>query len=389
MTSSADEPSAQPIAQWRDRWSGDPAGVVVLDLGAQPASDLFPLPTDPAPDPRYPLRMVFSPVSGLLQLEDDPTTPEEVMGVEPAALVRQAELCVADADAAGYLVPGKRVLHYPSPHGGSWHRQLEPYDLVEVFDGEAELIVDVHGMMHDTDQKAAFLERRGHLSDEGVLLFMIHNASAVVREGMWNALKNGHFAYYTTPAMVRMAEEIDLVAIGAWSYPLYNNGTTMLAFTKRGGRWDTGRAASVDTLIEKETADGVLDPDALTRALHSAHVGSVAAIRTYLDEAKAAGLTVAGYGAASRTAALLASVEVTTDDVAMIADAATAKHGRAMPGTRIPIVSPDDLVAARPDRVLLFISDLLPEVRRAMPGIEQNGGRWVVVDPLPTEIDPQ
>ena len=38
-------------------------------------------------------------------------------------------------------------------------------------------------------------------------------------------------------------------------------------------------------------------------------------------------------------------------------------------GTRIPIVSPEQLVAASPDRVLLFISDLLPEVRRAMPGV--------------------
>lgn len=378
-----------PVEQWRDRWSGDASGVVVLDLGEQPASDLFPKPTDPTPDPRYRMRMVFSPVSGLLQLEDDPTTPEEVMGVEPAALVRQAELCVADADAAGLIVPRSRVLHYPSPHGGSWRKQLEPFDLVEVSEGEAELIVDVHGMMHAADQKAAFLERRDHLSDDGVILFMIHNASAIVREGMWNALKNGHFAYYTTPAMVRMADEIGLVAIGAWSYPLYNNGTTMLAFAKKDGARRPVQADSVTKLIEDESALGVLDPERITESLHTALVDSVAAIRAYLDGAKEQGLTVAGYGAASRTAALLTSAEVSTDDVTMIADASTGKHGRTMPGTRIPIVSPDELVAARPDRVLLFISDLLPEVRRAMPGIEQSGGKWVVVDPVPTEVDAQ
>jgi hypothetical protein len=377
-----------PIPEWRDRWSGETAGTVVLDLGEQPASDLFPLPSDPTPDPRYRMRMVFSPVSGLLQLEDDPTTPEEVMGVEPAALVRQAELCVADAEAAGFIVPGSRVFHYPSPHGGSWHKQLEPFELDEVTEGEAELIVDVHGMMHAADQKAAFLERLGHLSDDGVALFMIHNASAIVREGMWNALKNGHFAYYTTPAMVRMGDEIGLVAVGAWSYPLYNNGTTMVAFAKKGSRWGSEPAASVTDLIAEETAVGVLDPDRITESLHHALVDSVQAIRGYLDDARAKGLTVAGYGAASRTAALLTSADVTTDDVVMIADASTAKHGRTMPGTRIPIVSPDDLVAAKPDRVLLFISDLLPEVRKAMPGVEANGGRWVVVDPVPREIDP-
>ena len=58
-----------------------------------------------------------------------------------------------------------------------------------------------------------------------------------------------------------------------------------------------------------------------------------------------------------------------------------------MPGSRIPIVSPDDLVAARPDKVLLFVPDLLNEVRQALPEIEQNGGRWVLLDPMPREID--
>ncbi|PFG30458.1 class I SAM-dependent methyltransferase [Paramicrobacterium agarici] len=378
--------TSEPETSWRDRWSGQADGTVVLDLGDQPASDYFPHPTDTLPDPRYPMRMVFAHGSGLLQLEADPTTPEEVMGVEPAALVHQAELCVADATAAGLIRPGSRVLHYPSPHGGSWRPQLEPFHLTEVTDGTADLIVDVHGMMHAADQQAAFRERLDALADDGVMLFMIHNASAIVREGMWNALKNGHFAYYTTPSLVRMAHEIGLVAIGAWSYPLYNNGTTMLAFARRGSSRGGEQAPSVTELIAEETAIGVLDPERLQTSLHTSMVDSVSAIREYLEQAASLGLTVAGYGAASRTAALLSSANVTSDDIVMIADASTAKHGRTMPGSRIPIVSPEDLVAARPDRVLLFVSDLLPEVRNSLPGIEANGGTWVIVDPRPTEI---
>ena len=59
-----------------------------------------------------------------------------------------------------------------------------------------------------------------------------------------------------------------------------------------------------------------------------------------------------------------------------------------MPGSRIPIVSPAELVQRRPDKVLLFVPDLLDEVRRALPEIELNGGRWVVLDPMPREIAP-
>jgi C-methyltransferase C-terminal domain len=60
----------------------------------------------------------------------------------------------------------------------------------------------------------------------------------------------------------------------------------------------------------------------------------------------------------------------------------------ALPGNRIPIVSPGDLVELRPERVLLFVPDLLPEVRRALPAIESNGGRWVVLDPMQREVEP-
>ncbi|GAA4191511.1 class I SAM-dependent methyltransferase [Gryllotalpicola kribbensis] len=380
------EPESRPAPGWRDRWSGDPDGVVVLDLGEQPASDYFPRIDEPTPDPRYPTRMVMAASSGLLQLEEDATAAEEVMGVEPAALVRQAEASVADAAAAGLIVPAGRVLHYSSPHGGSWRTQLAPFGLVEVADGEAELLVDVHGMMHDADQKAALIERVHHLAADGVLLMVIFNATAIVQGGMWNALRNGHFAYYTTPVLVEMARELGLVAIGGWSYPLYNNGTTMLAFARAGSRWG-GQAASVTALIEAETAAGMLDPVRVS-ALGSAHDGAVAAVREYLDGARAQGLRVAGYSAASRAVALLTSAGATREDVAVIADASSAKHGRAMPVTRIPIVSPDELLERRPDRVLLFVSDLLPEVRAALPGVEESGARWVIVDPVPREVEP-
>lgn len=375
----------RPIDGWRDRWTGEPGGYVVLDLGMQPASDLFPAPDDPGPDREHPLRMVVSTVSGLVQIEDDPTTPEEPRGVEPAALVAQAEDAVDQAEAAGFIRPGTRVLEYPSPHGGSWVEQLTRRDMVEVEDGKAELLVDIFGMMHDADQRAALAERVSHMTDDAVLLMQYHTVAAIVRSGIWNALRHGHFAYYSTPALVRMGKEMGLVAIGAWEYSLYG-GTIMLAFAREGGPWG-GQSDDVTAMIERELAEGITDP-AYVATLGTALDESVSAIKSYLADTTKQGLRVAGYGAASRTSALLRCAEVTRDQVVAVADAATGKHGRTMPGNRIPIVSPSDMVGLEPDRVLLFVPDLLPEVRKALPEVEANGGRWVVLDPMPREVEP-
>ena len=372
-------------ASWSCRWCASRSGVRVLNAGLQPPSDLHPYPSDPEPDPAYPLVMAMCLDCRLVQLESDPTTPEEPRGLEPKALIEQAEAAVNSAVADGYVRPGMRVLEYPSPHGGSWVEQLGRRSLVEVSIGPAELLVDVFGMMHEADQRAALTSRMSQMSDDGILLMQFHTVAAIVRSGFWNALRHGHFAYYSAPVLVRMAAELGLTAVTAWEYPLYG-GTILMALAKKGSRWGD-QGADVTNLVDREIAEGVLDPTSVA-TLNESLATSAAALAEYVASAKSRRETLAGYSAASRTAALMRCSDLSPHDLAAVADAADGLHGRTMPGSRIPIVSPAELVATRPDKVLLFVPDLLSEVRRALPEIELNGGRWVVLNPLPHEITP-
>ena len=376
-------PSADP--DWSCRWCGSHSGVRVLDAGLQPPSDLHPKPSDPTPDPEFPLVMVMCLDCRLVQLESDPTSPEEPRGLEPRALVEQAEAAVDQAVAQGYVRPGIRVLEYPSPHGGSWVEQLEHRSLIEVSQGPAELLVDIFGMMHEADQRAAFINRSSQMSADAILLMQFHTVAAIVRSGFWNALRHGHFAYYSTPVLVRMAAELGLTAVSAWEYPLYG-GTILLALAKKDSCWGEP-TENVRSLVDREIAEGVLEPTAVA-SLNESLASSAAALSTYLADARSRSETVAGYSAASRTSALIQCGHVTAQHIVAIADAAPGLRGRTMPGSRIPIVSPAELVERRTDRVLLFVPDLLGEVRRALPEIELNGGRWVVLDPMPREIAP-
>jgi hypothetical protein len=321
----------------------------------------------------------------LVQLESDSTTPEEPRGLEPRALVEQAEAAVDQAEAKGYLRPGIRVLEYPSPHGGSWVEQLQRRSLIEVSQGPAELLVDIFGMMHEPDQRAGFIRRLSQMSADAILLMQFHTVAAIVRSGFWNALRHGHFAYYSTPVLVRMAADLGLTALSAWEYPLYG-GTILLALAREGSRWGDP-TENVTRLIGRETAEGVLEPTAVA-SLNESLASSATALGTYLADARSRSETVAGYSAASRTSALLQLGHVSARDLVAIADAAPGLHGRTMPGSRIPIVSPAELVKRRADKVLLFVPDLLDEVRRELPEIELSGGRWVVLDPMPREIAP-
>ena len=80
--------------------------------------------------------------------------------------------------------------------------------------------------------------------------------------------------------------------------------------------------------------------------------------------------------------ALLRWADADQSLIRAVADASPGKHGLRMPGTDIPIVSPARLADYRPAAVVLFLADLLPEVRAAFPEVEAAGGRWVVADAL-------
>lgn len=383
-------PAPRPIVRWRCRWCGGADGAVVLDLGQQPAADHFPLPDDPGPDPAYPLRMVLCAACGLAQLEDDPTTAAEPRGVEPAALVEQAAAAVRDLVGAGLARPGTRVAEFGSPHGGSWLAPLAAAGLRAAAAGEpADLVVDSLGIMHEPDQRGGLLRRLTRLADDGVLALHVHPLATIVRTGAWNALRHGHYAYLGVASLVDMGAALGLAPVGVWRYGLYG-GTAMVAFARAGGvvaaaHADGTRAAFA--AARDELAAGVRDP--ATVGTLGAHVtASGAALRAYLDGARAAGLAVAGYGAASRAVALLAVAGVTARDLVAVGDASPAKRGRCLPGSRVPIVAPEELVALRPDRVLLFVPDLLDEVRAALPRVEGAGGRWVSVEPDPREVAP-
>jgi C-methyltransferase-like protein/putative zinc binding protein/methyltransferase family protein len=355
-------------------------GHLVLDLGEQPPCDYFPQATDPGPDPVYPLQMWLCSSCGLAQLLADPTVPEEPRGAEPAALVAQAADAVERVAAAGLLPAGGRVAEYGSPHGGSWLGLLARRGLTPVpGDEPADVVLDCFGLMHSADQAAALAERTARLATGGVLLLQYHSLDTIIRSGQWNALRHGHYAYYSTTALGSMLAANGFSPRRAWHFDLYG-GTVLLA----AGRDSDGRAGpddSVQRLLAEDARVGVLDPVVIGGLQRSAEVRAKA-LYDWLVVQRSAGNSVLGYGAASRTVALLRRAGVDRALLPAVVDASPGKQGLRMPGTDIPVVSPAQLAADQPAAVLLFLADLLTEVRAAFPEVEAAGGRWVDADTI-------
>ena len=91
-----------------------------------------------------------------------------------------------------------------------------------------------------------------------MLLLQFHTLAAIVADGGWNALRHGHFAYYATPVLARMLDELGFDVTHGFLFDLYG-GTVLLAARRRGAD-GTRDEASVASLVEREAGLGVTDP---------------------------------------------------------------------------------------------------------------------------------
>ncbi|MHC6212178.1 class I SAM-dependent methyltransferase [Rhodococcus ruber] len=356
------------------RGCGSPDVERVVDLGPMPAADCFPAVDTPvtADETAHPLAMNLCRDCGLAQLAEDDSVPDEPRGVEPQALRDQAAAAVRAAASEGLLV-GRTVAEFGSPHGGTWLPLLTEHGFrVAAAGAAASVVLDSFGIMHAPDQRAAFRERASAVAPGGVLLLQFHSLATIVSGGQWTALRHGHYAYYSLTALRALLAEVGLYVVYAREFELY--GGTVLVAARRTPR--AVPAAETRNILEKETAIGVTDVSSVRRLQRAADTQS-RALRAWLESSARRRRRIFAYGAASRAVALFARAGLDRRLVTAVADASPAKQGRRMPGTDVPIVAPEEMMTAEPDRVLLTLPDLLPEVRERYRELE---GRWVPLD---------
>jgi SAM-dependent methyltransferase len=101
----------------------------------------------------------------------------------------------------------------------------------------------------------------------------------------------------------------------------------------------------------------------------------------FLLQQKRAGKKVMAYGAAAKGNTLLNYSGVHADLLTLVADAAASKQSKYMPGSHIPIVSPQELIAEKPDYVVILPWNLKDEVEAQLSCIREWGAQFVIAVP--------
>ncbi|QVW24860.1 methyltransferase domain-containing protein [Pseudomonas hormoni] len=216
------------------------------------------------------------------------------------------------------------------------------------------------------------------LKPTGVATFEFPQLLTLMAGQQFDTLYHEHYSYLSLTAVQTLCERNGLEVFDVSQ--LSTHGGSLRVFVQRVDGLRREVQPAVAQQLQAELAAGVKTPEYYA-TLAPAAEGIKHDLLRFLLQAKADGKRVVGYGAAAKGNTLLNYAGVKPDLLAWVADANPHKQGKFLPGSRIPVVSPECIALERPDYILVLPWNLLPEITQQFASVKAWGAQFVVAVP--------
>jgi len=388
--------------------------VEFFDLGRQPYANALLSRCD-QPQAAYPLSLSWCPACSLVQLNQT-AEPEELFsdyvwvtgtsstarryaetfceevlrrfGGHPTRYVLEAasndgtflqpfmskQCPVLGADPAGNIVELALQQGVPT-ECGFFGRALAEKLVAE--HGRGDIILARNVLPHVADVHD-FLDGIERCMDDAALLAVeVHYAGVILEQLHYDSIYHEHLCYFTLASLEKLLRRHGLAAFDVMTSPI--SGGSIVVFAKK---TQQVQSTYMQQLLDQEKAGGfnALSCWAEFARRAKTHRERLVAL---LNEETRAGRMVAGYGASARSSTLLNFCGIDSRTVGMIADRNPLKQDRFTAGSRIPIFSPEYVMQAGPETILLLAWNFEEEIAEFLQNKCNFAGRVIV--PLPNE----
>jgi hypothetical protein len=244
--------------------------------------------------------------------------------------------------------------------------------------GRADLVIGNNVFAHVPDLRGFTRGLRELVKDTGLVTLEFPHLLRLVEQRQYDTIYHEHYSYFSllTASNALASEGLRVVDVDE----LGTHGGSLRVHARP--EESAGEPSTrVKQVLNDEEAAGLHSVEA-----QDGFAQQVLNIKSdlvrFLLQAAEDGRSVVGYGAPGKGNTLLNHCGIRSDLLAYTVDRSPFKQGRFLPGTHIPIHSPDRIKETKPDYVLVLPWNLRTEITPQLDYIRSWGGRLVF--PIPS-----
>ncbi|MFG6340122.1 MAG: class I SAM-dependent methyltransferase [Lachnospiraceae bacterium] len=282
-----------------------------------------------------------------------------VLGIEPAANVADTAI--------------KKGIEVETVFWGK-----ETAEKISETHGRADLIIGNNVLAHVPDINSFVEGLRLALNETGTITMEFPHLLKLMQLNQFDTIYQEHFSYLSLSTVEAIFAEHHLKIYDVEE--LSTHGGSLRIYAAHRNNREFEKSQKVSEVLEQEIHFGLREIQTYT-----AFAECVKRIKResckLLIEIKEKGGSIAAFGAAAKGNTFLNYCGIGKEYIDFVADSSVEKQGLFLPGTRIPIVSPDEIRKRKPDYIVLLAWNLKSELTELLADTREWGCRLITFIP--------
>jgi hypothetical protein len=219
------------------------------------------------------------------------------------------------------------------------------------FAGKKAKVITSFSMFYDLEAPMLFMQEvYDVLSEDGVWVFEQSYMPTMLKTNSYDTVCHEHLEFYALRQIKWMADRVGFKILDV-EFNDVNGGSFSITAAKSSNNKDV--LPAVQMILDREHADGL---DTLVPYLAFAErvVQTKRDLLAFVEAAQSEGKTIAAIGASTKGNVLLQYCGLTSKEIVAVGEVNTEKFGCYTPGTWIPIIPEEELLAKKPDYLVVL-----------------------------------
>jgi hypothetical protein len=219
------------------------------------------------------------------------------------------------------------------------------------------------------------------LKPSGTVTFEFPHLQQLLEQNQFDTIYHEHYSYFSLITVEKIFASHGLTIFDVEE--LWTHGGSLRIYARHTA--DTSRKVTERLLAlrAREEAAGFRQIETYTRFERQVRE-TKHKLLDVLIAAKREGKTIVGYGAPGKGNTLLNYCGIRTDFLEFTVDRNPYKHGKFLPGTRIPIFDPSKIEEVKPDYIFILPWNLKDEILKQLAHVRDWGAKFIVPIPVAT-----